>query len=397
MLIVDPIFLIVEELASRIKRSVAVDDAALNYIAHSSHRFNDEDQIRLQSITERQLPEPVLTYIMSMNLPSLREPVVVPAQHKYGFEHDRLLVPIRSAQELIGVLWTTYSPSLSEEDKRLCQQAARRLAPLLVPAVSISESVIVERHLLNLVSDDQAVRAATADMLVTHGLVQLNNPKIVFAAGIPGKHEFDHQEHAEFRRVWLDATGRIYPHLLSAHDQAHVFGLIEVTGEYSITDLQQSLGSVYRYLNTRLRSSFKDLRVGVGTLRSIDEVHISYLEAISAVGMGAYLDDSVILWDEHPLEALLELAVSDAITECRLPTILRKTLLGLNSEIVDTVACYLDLAGSVLDVAREKHLHRATIYYRINQFEQETGLNLRSGRDRLLVHMGIQLRSRITQ
>ena len=93
MFIADPIHLIVEDLASRIKRSVAVDDAALNYIAHSTHRFSDEDQIRLQSITERQLPEPILSYITSMNLASIHEPLVIPATHQHGFDNDRLLVP----------------------------------------------------------------------------------------------------------------------------------------------------------------------------------------------------------------------------------------------------------------------------------------------------------------
>ncbi|UVI36686.1 PucR family transcriptional regulator [Brevibacterium spongiae] len=395
MFIADPIHLIVEDLASRIKRSVAVDDAALNYIAHSTHRFSDEDQIRVQSITERQLPEPVLGYVKSMNLASLHEPLVVPALHEHGFDNDRLLVPIRSSQELIGVLWTTHHPLLSEDDKRACQQAANRLAPLLQPSAGSSDSVIVERHLHNLVSDDPTIRRTTAEMLISHRLLHSDNPMIVIAIGRPDSQEIDQQEHAELRLAWFQATGRFHPRMLTAHGSTHTFGLLEVSEEYSATALSHSLESVRRYMRSRLSSHFEDLRIGVGSLRSLNEVHISYLEAISAVSMGVDLDDPVIVWDDHALETLLGLVATSAITKSRLPTVLRDTLAQINDEIIKTITTYLDLAGSVSDVAREQHLHRATIYYRINQFERATGLNLKSGRDRLLVHLGIHLMDRI--
>lgn len=396
MHIADPIHLIVEDLASRIKRSVAVDDAALNYIAHSTHRFSDEDQIRLQSITERQLPEPVLSYIMSMNLTSLHEPLIVPAPHKHGFEHDRLLVPIRSAQELIGVLWTTHHPSFSEDDMCACKQAAKRLAPLLQPSASSSGSVIMERHLHNLVSDDPAIRTATAETLISHSLLHLDTSMIAIAIGRPDSSELDQQEHDELRLAWLQAAGRVYPHMLTANSRTHTFGLLEVSEESSKTTLSHSLVSVRRNIDNRLSGQLEDVRIGVGTLRTLDEAHISYLEAVSAVGMGASIDDQVIFWDDHPLESLLELAATTEVAESRLPTVLRHTLSEINSEIVATVGTYLDHAGSVSDVASELHLHRATIYYRINQFEQATGLNLKSGRDRLLVHLGLHLRGRLT-
>lgn len=395
MFIADPIHLIVEDLASRIKRSVAVDDAALNYIAHSTHRFSDEDQIRLQSITERQLPEPILSYITSMNLASIHEPLVIPATHQHGFDNDRLLVPIRSSHELVGVLWTTHHPSFSEEDKQACQQAARRLAPLLQPSADSSNSVIVERHLHNLVSDDPTIRNATAEVLTSHGLLPSDNSIVVIAAGRPEAIELDQQDHTELRLAWLQATKRFYPHLLTAHGPAYAFGLLEVNDDFSMANLSHPLESIRRYLVSRLSSASEDIRLGVGTVRCLDEVHVSYSEAVSALGMGAKLDDGIIFWDEHPLEALLALISSAEISKSRLPTVLRDTISNISSDVVDTVANYLDLAGSVSCVAREQHLHRATVYYRINQFEQATGLNLRSGRDRLLVHLGFHLRGRM--
>src|SRR5699024_263654 len=307
------------------------------------------------------------------------------------FENDRILVPIRSSQELVGVLWTTHHPSFSEEDKQACQQAAKRLAPLLQPSADSSNSVIVERHLHNLVSDEPHIRNATAEMLISHGLLHADNSIVVIAAGRPGAKELEQQDHTELRLAWLQATRRFHPHLLTAHGTAYTFGLLEVADDFSMEDLSHSLESIRRYLVSRLSSTPEDIRLGVGTVRCLDEVHVSYSEAVSALGMGVGLDDCIIFWDDHPLEALLTLVASAEISGSRLPTVLRDTISNINSDVVDTVANYLDFAGSVSCVAREQHLHRATVYYRINQFEQATGLNLRSGRDRLLVHLGLHL------
>src|SRR5699024_3691732 len=161
-------------------------------------------------------------------------------------------------------------------------------------------------------------------------------------------------------------------HMLTANSRTHTFGLLEVSEESSKTTLSHSLASVRRNIGNRLSGQLEDVRIGVGTLRTLDEAHISYLEAVSAVGMGASIDDQVIFWDDHPLESLLELAATTDVAASRLPTVLRHTFSDINSEIVATVASYLDHAGSVSDVASELHLHRATIYYRINQFERAT-------------------------
>lgn len=397
MSIADPIHLIVEDVASRIQRSVAVDDADLNYIAHSTQRFSDEDQIRVQSIAERRLPEPVRRYIRAIDLASLYEPKVVPAPHQHGFENDRLLVPIRAAEELIGVLWTTHHPLFSDDDKRACQLAAKRLSPLLQPVAHPSESIILERHLHNLVSDDPSIRETTAQTLIAHRLLRSNTPLAVIALGRPSSDAAEHGGQETLRSAWSRATAHLRPDMLTAHSLTHSFGLLEISAESSPTSLSESLVSVHQYVSSRLPWNSADLHIGVGSLRNLDEVHISYLEAISAVGLDEALNDSVTFWDDYPLESLLELAANTEITEARLPTVFRTILPQLNSEIIETVSLFLESAGSVSKVAREQHLHRATVYYRISQFEHATGLSLKSGRNRLLVHLGLELRRQLSR
>jgi len=42
--------------------------------------------------------------------------------------------------------------------------------------------------------------------------------------------------------------------------------------------------------------------------------------------------------------------------------------------------------------ARQLRVHRTTLYYRLGRAEQISGLNLRDGRDRLLLHLVLGLR-----
>ena len=69
------------------------------------------------------------------------------------------------------------------------------------------------------------------------------------------------------------------------------------------------------------------------------------------------------------------------------------TLLGdpANAPFVDTLEAYLDLAGDAKATAAALSLHRATLYYRLNRIEEITGARLKTGDDRLALHLGLRL------
>ena len=75
-----------------------------------------------------------------------------------------------------------------------------------------------------------------------------------------------------------------------------------------------------------------------------------------------------------------------------LPHVLRT----LEAEPEDTkllIETYLDNAASVAKTADQLHVHRTTIYYRLNRFQDLTGLDLEDGRTRLLVHLWLRSRA----
>ena len=62
-----------------------------------------------------------------------------------------------------------------------------------------------------------------------------------------------------------------------------------------------------------------------------------------------------------------------------------------NAPLVDTLEAYLDLAGDAKATAEALTLHRATLYYRLNRIEEITGARLKTGDDRLALHLGLRL------
>ena len=62
-----------------------------------------------------------------------------------------------------------------------------------------------------------------------------------------------------------------------------------------------------------------------------------------------------------------------------------------DTTLAETVKAFLDRAGNVQDTATALHIHRQTLYSRLAKAEQQTGLSLGDGHDRLRLHLGLIL------
>ncbi|KUJ64589.1 PucR family transcriptional regulator [Streptomyces albus subsp. albus] len=61
-----------------------------------------------------------------------------------------------------------------------------------------------------------------------------------------------------------------------------------------------------------------------------------------------------------------------------------------HTELARTAEVFLDCAGQAGRAAQQLGIHRQTLYYRLSRVEQLTGLDLDSGEDRLLLHIGLK-------
>jgi DNA-binding PucR family transcriptional regulator len=59
-------------------------------------------------------------------------------------------------------------------------------------------------------------------------------------------------------------------------------------------------------------------------------------------------------------------------------------------ELLDTLECFLDLAGSASATAARLNLHRSSLYHRLARAEEALGVNLHDGLQRLDAHLAVK-------
>ena len=108
----------------------------------------------------------------------------------------------------------------------------------------------------------------------------------------------------------------------------------------------------------------------------------------NAVRAGADLD--VVSWDALGAWRLVADASDDLDVAALHPG--ARTLAGLpRPDLLNTARIVLDLGGDVAAAAEQMHVHRTTLYYRLDRIEKLTGVDLRSGRSRVDLQLGLWL------
>ncbi|MBE2315546.1 helix-turn-helix domain-containing protein [Solirubrobacter sp. CPCC 204708] len=71
--------------------------------------------------------------------------------------------------------------------------------------------------------------------------------------------------------------------------------------------------------------------------------------------------------------------------------LLELTMHRRRDQLLEALTVFLESGGDAAAAAKTLHLHRASLYRRIERVEQITGLDLSRGDDRLLAHLGLRL------
>ena len=109
-------------------------------------------------------------------------------------------------------------------------------------------------------------------------------------------------------------------------------------------------------------------------------------ERQASIACSLAADGAAACWSRLSADALLAQLASPAQPGAIIPDGVLALLADPAAHIlVPTVETFLDCAGEVQRAARELRVHRTTLYYRLGRAEQISGLNLRDGRDRLLL------------
>jgi sugar diacid utilization regulator len=182
-----------------------------------------------------------------------------------------------------------------------------------------------------------------------------------------------------------------------AFTDAGVFALVDARTDGDPSHRQLAAERIIAEMERLDPSLGRRIHAGVGTVVDDPEsIATSFDRAVAAERAAERDGERAVVWDLRPLDALIDAVVVPEVPQRSIPPFLLTLPDDYSEELLRTVECFLDEAGSVARVSARLHLHRTTVYYRLRLFEKEAGVSLDSGHDRLLLHLWMTVRRRIS-
>jgi PucR C-terminal helix-turn-helix domain/GGDEF-like domain len=384
---------IVDELAERLGRSVVIDDPGIQLLCASRH-YGDEDPVRVHTVLQRTAGSETIAYVLGQSPDRWPGSGMLAGSETLGLL-PRLCVPLREQGVLLGYLMIidgarTLTPDEIEATERYGRAAA---AEMYTDRVSEdAERALAASALHDLLGGDAAARAAAQHRLV-HDRLLRDAPSAVVTV------------------LEIDSSGDTAVRVEIAHRTA-LRAFAESTTVRSIVDADRSTllqlrpqpatGEELRAQAVRMLETVRPLLaasakavVGVGgPAAGLDDAWVSHREAALAARAARRAPGlaGVGVWPELGELAILAQLPDDALPA---PTV-TGPLRALaehdgGARLRETLRCFLDNGGSVPRTAAALHLHRTSLYYRLGQIRDITGVDLDDGRARLLLHLGLRL------
>ncbi|GAA1508437.1 PucR family transcriptional regulator [Nocardioides humi] len=382
---------LIDLLAERLQRSVALDDVALNLIAASRH-FGDEDTVRVQSILGRGVDPELQAQVLALGIADLDGPRRIEPPVGLGAK-PRICAPVRCAGVLLGYLWLIDDECITAEDLRDTALVADQTGMILY-----RRELFLQRRqarasslLRDLISADEPTRAAAAHEALDEELVP---PDTEVTIGIiaPRDPTGEGLSDALLQTAQHGTSMSTTPAILCLPRSHELVVLVAHPSEGAAQEPDKVMHRLMANAAERTRTS---AMVGVGDRRSrLTDAHRSYQEAVVAVRAARFLSrtDDVVTWDSLGVYGLLARLDPQELALGAPAMPLARLAASRNGDVLlATAETFLDLAGSMRRSAEALHIHRATLYQRLARIEEVTGLDLDDGGDRLTLHLGLKL------
>lgn len=399
---------IVDLLAVRLARSVALDDRHLRLLAASRH-FGDEDAVRLQSLLDRELRPANLDHVLSLGVADWTGPGVVEATQAFGSSR-RICLPVRHLGQHFGYLWLIDAQStLSDEDLVAAERAASDAAMVLRGEVLQLETRDGHDGALvrDLVSSEPSVRSRACQEVRQDRLLADPRHSAVLVVEVDGADVLAAEEVRDALRRAADGLVQAWPSrsLLQLVEGSRLVVVATAAAPWGSGVLATHAASVCRHVERALLvrqgghapgdGQQVRVRAGIGSGNSgLEDASSSYDQARQAVRAGRVLglEAAVTEWDELGVYGVLLKLTSADLSPANYPAALvRLVRADPEGRLVATLETYLDEAGDAVRSAARLGLHRTTLHYRLRKVEQYAGVSLANGEARLTLHLGIKL------
>ncbi len=386
---------LIEGLAVRLGRGVAIDDPNFRLIVHTAHH-GPVDRTRLESILRLKPPDDVLVHLGARHYERMTEEVTrLEAVDSLGML-ARVLAPIRSGGHLFGFL------SLIDADESLTDRELDMIVEVARSAASIMErdSLMEElragrqRELVrDVLSADSALRESAAEELegVEGGLSGPVRALIVQIrpGELPSGKDLSMSVESALDRAARRTLARQCLYLSRGNH-----GLIVVpTRGLADREMRRLAEAARREVSSALHVENLRSAVGDPVERVADLAH-SYDQAQSALRVAELVTTfgPHVAWSQLGVYRILVHLPEELVDTDLLPAeLLRLFDDDAGCELLRTVEVYLDEAGDVRRTIDRLSIHRTSLYYRLRRFSELTSLDLGDGGQRLSIHLGLKL------
>ena len=320
----------VDRLGASLGRAVLVEDVHHHPLWWSAQ--GEVDGTRLRTILQRQPAPAAAAVVVRLGLARADGPVRVPAVPEAEML-PRWCVPLRVGRDLFGYLW------LLDPDETVSEADL----PEIVACAALAATTLAEERVTGAKREHRraallARLAVGPDPSAVRELIRLEelDPGVTVVVQLP-----------ERRGGWPLSDG------MSVH--------VGATSGTSGGPVQ--LGQLHVAVH-RARVTAQVLRAGAILDRP-------GWDALGSWHLVATAPDELAVGDIHPAAELLASQV--------------------RPDLMITARALLDHAGDVAQAAEELHIHRTTLYYRIERIEALTGVNLKAGPGRDDLHMALRL------
>lgn len=369
---------IVDQLAETLGRSVVVNDLDYRPIV-ATVQEEDIDPMRAEALLRRGTPAPIRDYLESLRVRQLTQPTAISLSPFGG--RERLAVPVRSDSATIAVLWliTGGHPPLKGADYAAIDAATALIGQILEGEMRRdgAPSGLVPADLLS--ADDALSREAFRKAVERRWFVPGPDTVLIAVRGV------DEFSDLDMRAVIARLSSLRHPRLVVPG----VFGgaLVVVAHE---DQREAALAAVEEACRAGANS-----RIWTGSAAVSDE-EVRLLpaaeRAVLAARIAGRLSDTGGHGDIADLRmwALLDSVTADP-SRFGLFSPAALALRTGDATQRETVETYLDVAGNPRAACERLHIHRTTLYYRLDNLPDVVKAALEDGPARSVLHLCLKL------
>jgi hypothetical protein len=385
---------IVDALAQSLDRAVLLDDESLTPITHS-RQFGELDDVRMYSLLQRGIRPEVKAKFYSYGIGSATEAFWTPALPEDGLM-SRFCVPICSVTERLGYLWVLDPErSLSDDGQELARQAGRDLQAVLdrsnaaLRAEESAQQALLAR-LLESGAGEQSEQILQE--LQERDMAQPDSRVSVFAFEPKFTGPSDAVERALSLRLRLAAVEPSHRWFALAGQPTALIAVSRPEARINVHRVSptvvQEIDATYgkrpavgwsgdRLLISQAAQAFRNARLAL----TLAEIGVSNKNVAVWTELGSWKTIALLAdsYSHNPadLAELVHPGIVDMVESGR-------------DDLIHTLDAYLTHGCDARKTAEALHLHRSTLYYRLEKITESLG-DLRDGEARFELMLSIRL------